>query len=76
MCGNALIGRICQMLDLDWEIVVNHSYREVNCLADALASHSFSMKNKVCFFQDCPSFCKHHLDADEKRFVSPRNLFV
>jgi hypothetical protein len=64
------------MLDLDWEIVVNQSYREVNCVADALASHSFSMKNKVCFFQDCPSFCKHHLDADEKRFVSPRNLFV
>jgi ribonuclease HI len=76
VCGKALIGRICQMLDLEWEIVVNHSYREANCLADALASHNFSMKNEVCFFQDCPSFCKHHLDADEKGFVSPRSLFV
>jgi ribonuclease HI len=76
MGGKAIVGRICQLLELDWDVVVTHVYREANCLADALASHSFSVKDKVCFFQDCPSFCKHQLDADEKGIVSLRNVFV
>ncbi|KAK2432310.1 hypothetical protein QL285_017715 [Trifolium repens] len=76
MCGKALVGRICQLVELDWDVVVKHSYREANCLADALARHSFDMKDDVGFFQDCPIFCKHHLVADEKGIVSPQSIFV
>jgi ribonuclease HI len=76
MCGRALVGRICQLMELDWDVVVKHSYREANCLADALARHSFDMKDDVGFFQDCPTFCKHHLVADEKGIVSPRSILV
>jgi ribonuclease HI len=76
MCGKALVGRICQIMDLDWDVIVNHSYREANWLADALARHSFYVNDEACFFHDCPNFCKHHLDADEKGIVSPRSVFV
>jgi hypothetical protein len=76
MCGKALVGKICQLMDLDWEVVVKHTYREANGLTDALARHNFSVKDEDCFFQDCPSFCKHILDADVKRSVSPRSVFV
>jgi ribonuclease HI len=41
MCGRALIERICEMLEYDWEVVFKHSYRETDHLADALAKHSF-----------------------------------
>jgi hypothetical protein len=34
------------------------------------------MKDDVGFFQDCPTFCKHHLVADEKGIVSPQSIFV
>jgi hypothetical protein len=63
-------------MELDWDVVVKHSYREVNYLADALTRHSFDMKDDVGFFQDCPTFCKHQLVADEKGIVSPRSIFV
>jgi hypothetical protein len=76
MCGKALVDKICQMLKMNWDVVVKHTYREANSLADALAKHSFSVKDEVCFFQDCPYFCKHQLDADVKGFVSPRSVPV
>jgi ribonuclease HI len=76
MCGKALVDKICQMLKMDGDVVVKHTYREANSLADALAKHSFSVKDEVCFFQDCPNFCKHQLDADVKGFVSPRSVPV
>jgi ribonuclease HI len=76
MSGKTLVTKICQLLVFDWEVVVRHTYREANRLADALAKHSFSMNDEVCFFQDCPGFCKHQMDADEKGFVTPRSVFV
>jgi hypothetical protein len=61
---------------MDWDAVVKHTYREANRLADALAKHSFSVTDEVCFFQNCPQFCKHQLDADVKGFVSPCSVPV
>jgi ribonuclease HI len=74
--GRALISRIGQMMDHDWEVVVKHVYREANQLADALAKHSFIVKDVCCFFRVCPDFCKHVLDADEKGSTTPRSVFV
>ncbi|KAK2419102.1 heat shock 70 kDa protein [Trifolium repens] len=76
MHGRALIGRIGQMMEHDWEVVVKHVYREANQLADALAKHSFTVKDEVCSFRVCPNFCKHVLDADEKGSTTPRSVFV
>jgi hypothetical protein len=66
MSGKAQVTKICQLLVFHWEVVVRHTYCETN----------FSVNDEVCFFQDCPDFCKHRLDADEKGFVIPRNVFV
>jgi hypothetical protein len=49
MCGKALVGKICQLMDLDWEVVVKHTYREANGLTDALARHNFSVKDEDFF---------------------------
>jgi hypothetical protein len=74
--GISLIRRIWQMLELDWEVVFKHSYREANQLADVLAKHSYSIEGECCFFQDCPSCFKHILVADEKGFVTPRSILL
>jgi ribonuclease HI len=76
MNGRALIGRIGQMMEHDWEVVVKHAYREANQLADALAKRSFTVKDDCCFFRVCPDFCKHVLDADEKGSTTPRSVIV
>jgi hypothetical protein len=49
---------------------------EANQLANALAKHSFTVKDDVCFFRVCPDFCKHVLDADEKGSTTPKSMFV
>jgi ribonuclease HI len=76
MCGKALVDKICQMLKMDWDVVVKHTYREANRLADALAKHSFSVKDEVCFFQIVRIFVSISLDADVKGFVSPHSMPV
>jgi ribonuclease HI len=74
--GKTLVAKICRMLELDWEVVINHYYREANILADALANHSYSLSVTCCFFDDCPSDFKHLLDADEKGIGIPRTDFL
>jgi hypothetical protein len=74
VCGRALIGRIGELLEEDWDVTFKHSYREANQLADALAKHSFLMKDKFSFFQDCPGHYKHLLDADEQGVTTPRTV--
>jgi ribonuclease HI len=76
ICGKTLVGRICQLMEHEWEVVFKHSYREANYLADALAKNSFIVMDDACFFSDCPDFCKHLFDADEKGFTTPRRVFV
>jgi hypothetical protein len=63
-------------MEHEWEVVFKHSYREANYLADALAKNSFIVMDDACFFSDCPDFCKHLFDADEKGFTTPRRVFV
>jgi hypothetical protein len=71
--GKPLVDRICRILEEDWKVVVNHSYREANQLADALARHSYSLSDTCCFFfVDCPNDFKYIIAADEKGFVTPR----
>jgi ribonuclease HI len=73
-CGKALIRSISELLKEDWEVSITHSFREANNLADALANYSFSTKDKFCIYQDCPDYCKHLLDADEKGVTTPRSV--
>jgi ribonuclease HI len=74
MCGRALIRKIVDLLEHDWEVIFKHSYREANHLADALAKHNFLVKDDISFFQDCSGFCKQLLDADEQGITTPRSV--
>jgi ribonuclease HI len=74
VCGRAFIGRIGELVEDSWEVTFKHSYREANQLADALAKHSFLMKDKFTCFQDCPGHYKHILDADEQGVTTPRTV--
>ncbi|GAU32220.1 hypothetical protein TSUD_278000 [Trifolium subterraneum] len=42
--GGTLVSHIRRLLDLDWEVVINHSYREVNKCANVHQYRMFSMK--------------------------------
>jgi hypothetical protein len=56
MCGRALIRKIVDLLVHDWEVIFKHFYREANHLADALAKHSFLVKDEIGFFQGLSGF--------------------
>jgi hypothetical protein len=53
--GSALIQKIRQMLDLDWEVVVHHFYREVNTYADTLVNIGCSLDFDILFYENCLS---------------------
>jgi hypothetical protein len=65
-------------LDLDWEVVVHHSYREVNFCANVLANHGCLMEHESVFFTAYPSKFSHLLLADVMGIATPRlvSLFV
>jgi hypothetical protein len=60
------------LLELDWEVVVRHSYREANFCADVLANHRYLMENDSVFFAACPSKFSHLLITDVMRIATPR----
>jgi hypothetical protein len=61
--GSALVQKIRQMLALDWEVVVHHSYRESNKCADALANIGCKLGYGSVVYDRCPTqSCGHHGD--------------
>jgi hypothetical protein len=36
--GRELVSKILRLLEMDWNVEVSHSYREINRCADALAN--------------------------------------
>jgi hypothetical protein len=45
--GRALIEKICQLLALEWQVVVHHSYHEANQYTDVLASYFFGYRSSL-----------------------------
>jgi hypothetical protein len=70
--GKSLVERIRRLLELDWEVVVRHSYREANFCADALANHGCLVENDSVFFAAYPSKFSHLLIANIMRIATPR----
>jgi hypothetical protein len=64
MRGRSPIEKIQQLIDLEWKVVVHHSYREANQFADALANLGSSMDIGCVFFDVFPSEFSHLLSAD------------
>ncbi|MCH96041.1 ethylene responsive transcription factor 1b [Trifolium medium] len=57
---------------MDWEVVVKHSYREVNQCADALASYGVALEDGFCFYETCPAHLSQLLVADVMGISVPR----
>jgi ribonuclease HI len=74
--GRTLVERIRKHIDLDWEVVVHHSYREANFCADALANHGCLMEHGSVFFTACSSKFSHLMLADVMGIVTPRLVFL
>jgi len=62
--GGSLVFEIQRLINLDWEIVVKHSYKEANQCADALANFGCSLMGEITFFESCPAQFSHVLAAD------------
>ncbi|GAU10733.1 hypothetical protein TSUD_425170, partial [Trifolium subterraneum] len=63
-CGSAIIQKIRKLLRLEWEVKVQHAYRETNKCADALASISCSMRAGSSYYNCCPAQLSSLLLAD------------
>ena len=70
--GRSLVMKIRRMLDMDWEVVVNHIYREANQCADALAKLGGSLDANLVLFDACPPQFSHLLAADVLGITIPR----
>ncbi|MCI08269.1 putative non-LTR retroelement reverse transcriptase [Trifolium medium] len=62
--GRALVTKIRALTELDWEVVVRHSYCEANQSADALANLGCSLDVGICYYESCSTQVSHLLFAD------------
>ncbi|GAU31911.1 hypothetical protein TSUD_270960 [Trifolium subterraneum] len=53
--GSALARQIWKLMAMDWEVEVNHIYREANKCADALANMGSNFDYDIKIFYSCPS---------------------
>ncbi|KAK2379785.1 Polynucleotidyl transferase, ribonuclease H superfamily protein [Trifolium repens] len=74
--GSALINQIRRLMDLDWEVVVKHSYREANKCADVLANIGCTLDSHIMYYESCPSECHLVWSADVLGIATPRLIPV
>jgi len=70
--GRSLAIKIRRLLDIDWEVVVNHIYQEANQCADALTNLRGSLEASLVLFDVCPPQFSHMLAADVLGITIPR----
>jgi len=70
--GRSLVMKIRRMLDMDWEVVVNHIYREANQCANAFANLGGSLDANLVLFNACPPQFSHLLTVDVLWTTIPR----
>lgn len=59
-------------MEMDWYVVVFHSYREANRCADALANIACSLDYNLKIFGTCPTQIGHLLIAEIIGIATPR----
>jgi hypothetical protein len=59
--GGALVMRIRRLLELDWEVVINHSYREANKCADVFANIGCTIDTHMVYYDTCPRGCHSNI---------------
>jgi hypothetical protein len=74
--GAFLLGNICRLLALDWEVKEVHVYRESNWCADALATIGCTLNKEVIYYTACPIEIRDLLLVDELGITTPRIIHV
>jgi ribonuclease HI len=74
--GGSLVMRIRCLLELDWEVVINHTYREANKCADILANIGCTMDSNIVYYDTCPRECHMVTLADVLGITTPRSIPV
>jgi hypothetical protein len=74
--GGALVMCNRSLLDLDWEVVINHSYREANKCADVLANIGCTIDTHMVYYKNCPWQCHNIMLADVLGITAPRSISV
>jgi hypothetical protein len=57
--GWSLCNQIRRLLQLEWEVLVCHTYREANICVDALAHIVCGLDFNVMFYELCPTQMSH-----------------
>lgn len=60
------------MLALKWEVMICHSYREVNSCADTLANIGCEHAPELRVYEQCPARLSSMLLADVMGITTPR----
>jgi ribonuclease HI len=74
--GDSLVMRIRRLMELDWEVVIKHSYWKANKCADVLANIGCNLDSHTMFYASCPRECFDVVLADVMRIASPRVISV
>jgi len=67
-----LVQKIRRLLQMAWEVKVQHSYREANTCADALTNIGCSMGSTLMIYESCQTQLRHLLVADQMGVPHPR----
>lgn len=66
---------VCQqLLAQEWEVVINHVYRECNQAADFLANEALNHERGIEILQDPPAGILHLLSSDIMGIGHPRRI--
>ena len=71
----ALILRIHQLIQRDWDVRVMHSFREANRAADCLAALGHTLPLGVHFYSVPPIALRGILSEDSRGIALPRLIF-
>ena len=54
-CGRLLVVKIRRLLEIEWEVVVHHSYQEANQCSEALINLECYLGYNMMVFETCSS---------------------
>lgn len=60
----ALVKRIHSLINMDWDVVVKHTYHEANRCADWLANVGWTLMSDIVFYELCQAYVSHLLYDD------------
>ncbi|PNY06732.1 ethylene responsive transcription factor 1b [Trifolium pratense] len=63
--GWSVLKHIRRLMQLEWEILVCHNYREANLCVDALAHIGCELGSYVIFYESCPTQITHDFLDDQ-----------